>query len=78
IFSGELPLDAVASLYRVFVGFAVGAGLALPIGLAMGASRKIYDLANPLVQVLRPIPPIAYIPLSMLWFGLGNPPAIFL
>jgi NitT/TauT family transport system permease protein len=33
---------------------------------------------NPLVQLLRPIPPIAYIPLSMLWFGLGNPPAIFL
>jgi NitT/TauT family transport system permease protein len=78
IFSGELLTDAVSSLYRVLVGFAVGAGLALPVGLAMGASRKLYDLANPLLQVLRPIPPIAYIPLSILWFGLGNPPAIFL
>lgn len=77
-FSGELIVDALGSLYRVVVGFAVGAGLALPLGLAMGASRIAYSWMNPLVQLLRPIPPIAYIPLSMLWFGLGNPPAIFL
>jgi NitT/TauT family transport system permease protein len=77
-FSGELIIDALGSLYRVVVGFAVGAGLALPLGLAMGASRTVYAWMNPLVQLLRPIPPIAYIPLSMLWFGLGNPPAIFL
>jgi NitT/TauT family transport system permease protein len=60
------------------VGFAVGACLALPLGLLMGASPRIYNWLNPLVQVLRPIPPIAYIPLAILWFGLGNPPAIFL
>lgn len=77
-FSGELIIDSLGSLYRVVVGFAVGAGLALPLGLAMGASRIAYAWMNPLVQLLRPIPPIAYIPLSMLWFGLGNPPAIFL
>lgn len=77
-FSGELPLDIVASLYRVAVGFAIGAGLALPLGLAMGASHRVHAWMNPLVQVLRPIPPIAYIPLAMLWFGLGNPPAVFL
>ena len=76
--SGELPLDVFASLYRVLLGFAIGAGLALPLGLAMGASRSVYAWFNPLVQVLRPIPPIAYIPLAMLWFGLGNPPAVFL
>ena len=76
--SGELPVDVVASLYRVVVGFAIGAGLALPLGLAMGASRRVHAWMNPLVQVLRPIPPIAYIPLAMLWFGLGNPPAVFL
>jgi len=78
IFSGELIHDSLGSLYRVVVGFAVGAGLALPLGLAMGASRIVYAWMNPLVQLLRPIPPIAYIPLSILWFGLGNPPAIFL
>ena len=76
--SGELPMDVVASLYRVVVGFAIGAGLALPLGLAMGASGRVHAWMNPLVQVLRPIPPIAYIPLAMLWFGLGNPPAVFL
>lgn len=77
-FSGELIVDSLGSLYRVVVGFAVGAVLALPLGLAMGASRIAYAWMNPLMQLLRPIPPIAYIPLSILWFGLGNPPAIFL
>jgi NitT/TauT family transport system permease protein len=76
--SGELIHDSLGSLYRVVVGFAVGAGLALPVGLAMGASPRVYAWFNPLVQLLRPIPPIAYIPLSILWFGLGNPPAVFL
>ena len=76
--SGELITDSIGSLYRVVVGFVIGAGLALPIGLAMGANPRVYDWLNPLVQLLRPIPPIAYIPLSILWFGLGNPPAVFL
>ena len=77
-FTGELIQDTIGSLYRVLVGFVIGGGLALPLGLAMGYSRVAYGLFNPLVQVLRPIPPIAYIPLSILWFGLGNPPAVFL
>ena len=77
-FSGELIRDACSSLYRVIVGFLIGAVLALPLGLMMGANDRIYKLFNPLVQLLRPIPPIAFIPLSILWFGLGNPPAIFL
>ena len=78
LFSGELIRDTLGSMYRVLVGFVVGAGLALPLGLAMGSSQRVYAWMNPLLQVLRPIPPIAYIPLSILWFGLGNPPAIFL
>ncbi len=77
-FSGELPTDALASVFRVLGGFAIGAGLALPLGLLMGGSQRIYGLMNPLIQLLRPIPPIAYIPLAILWFGLGNPPAFFL
>lgn len=76
--SGELLIDAAGSMYRVGMGFVVGAGLALPLGLVMGASSRVYGWFNPLMQVLRPIPPIAYIPLAILWFGLGNPPAIFL
>lgn len=78
LFSGELIGDATASLYRVGTGFIIGSVLALPFGLLMGANDAIYRLFNPLFQVLRPIPPIAFIPLSILWFGLGNPPAIFL
>lgn len=76
--SSELLSDAYASLHRVVVGFFIGAGLALPLGLLMGTDRKIESLLDPLIQFLRPIPPIAYIPLSILWFGLGDPPAVFL
>ncbi len=78
LFSGELIQDAEGSLYRVLAGFIVGSLLAVPLGLLMGASPRVYRWSNPLIQILRPIPPIAYIPLSILWFGLGNPPAIFL
>lgn len=78
IFSGELLHDTMGSMYRVVVGFLLGAGLALPLGLSMGSSRTMYAWLNPLMQVLRPIPPIAYIPLAILWFGLGNAPAVFL
>ena len=77
-FSGELVGDTLSSMYRVVVGFVVGAGLALPLGLVMGSSKRMYAWFNPLMQVLRPIPPIAYIPLAILWFGLGNAPAVFL
>ena len=76
--SGELIHDAYSSLFRVVMGFCIGAGLALPLGLLMGANASLYALLNPLVQILRPIPPIAYIPLAILWFGLGNPPSFFL
>ena len=76
--SGELIIDSATSMYRVLLGFVIGAGLALPLGLSMGASPRVYAWFNPLVQILRPIPPIAYIPLAILWFGLGNPPAVFL
>lgn len=76
--SGELLVDVAGSMGRVVGGFLIGAGLALPLGLFMGASPRIYEYFNPIIQVLRPIPPIAWIPMSILWFGLGNPPAIFL
>ncbi len=76
--SGELINDAVGSLGRVLSGFLIGGIPALLLGLTMGASNLMYRLMNPLVQVLRPIPPIAWIPLAILRFGLGNQPARFL
>ena len=78
IFSGELPHDLLATFLRVLVGFLIGATLAVPLGLLMGNFERVHLLFNPLIQILRPIPPIAYVPLSILWFGLGNPPAYFL
>ncbi len=78
LFSGELPHDLLATFLRVLVGFLIGAGLAFPLGLFMGRFERVYQLFNPIIQLLRPIPPIAYVPLSILWFGLGNPPAYFL
>lgn len=78
LFSGEMPQDAVSSLGRVVSGFVIGAGLAVPIGLMLGTNDRLHGLFNPLLQFLRPIPPIAYIPLAIVWFGLGNPPALFL
>ena len=78
VLSGELIQDARGSLSRVLMGFAIGLALALPLGLAMGASPRLRSFVDPLLQVLRPIPPIAYIPLAILWFGLGDPPAVFL
>lgn len=77
-FSGELLLDTRRSMLRILLGFVIGAGLALPLGLLMGTSERVYLLVNPTVQILRPIPPIAFIPLSIIWFGIGDPPAVFL
>ena len=76
--SGELVRDTYGSMVRVLTGFVIGGGLALPIGVLMGANQRVYDKLYILVQVLRPIPPSAYTPLAMLWFGLGNPPAVFM
>lgn len=76
--SGELLQDAAASLGRVLAGFALGIALALSLGLLMGMSALLHKLLNPVLQVLRPIPPIAYIPMAIVWFGIGNAPAIFL
>ncbi|NOR51047.1 MAG: ABC transporter permease subunit [Gammaproteobacteria bacterium] len=76
--NGELFKHSVASLYRVTVGFYLAALLGVPIGIVIGMSRTVSDMLNPLVQFLRPISPLAWIPLAMLWFGIGDNPAIFL
>ncbi len=62
----------LASLARTFVGFAVGASIAVPLGLAIGYSERLHALITPFLAALRPIPVIAYIPLVILWFGIGE------
>src|SRR5688500_17452769 len=67
-----------ASLMRVSVGFLLAVLVAMPLGLWMGRVQIIYTTLNPVVQILRPISPIAWIPLAILWFGVGNVSPIFL
>jgi len=76
--SGELASHIVTSLLRVAVGFFIAAAIAIPLGISIGWSKVAESLAEPILEILRPIPPIAWIPIAMLWFGLGFKPAVFL
>ncbi len=67
-----------ASLFRVGTGFLLALAFAIPLGLWMGWVRGAYATLNPLFQLLRPISPIAWIPIAILWFGVGNVSPIFL
>ena len=67
-----------ASLFRVGAGFGLAILVAVPLGLWMGWVSAAYYTLNPLFQMLRPISPIAWIPLAILWFGVGNLSPIFL
>lgn len=70
--SGVLESDIWESLSRVFQGFALAAGVAIPLGGAMGMVPWIRRIVHPVIEILRPIPAIAVIPLSILWFGIGD------
>jgi NitT/TauT family transport system permease protein len=67
-----------ASLMRVGAGFGLAVALAIPLGLWMGWVRGAYVTLNPVFQILRPISPIAWIPIAILWFGVGNASPIYL
>jgi NitT/TauT family transport system permease protein len=67
-----------ASLFRVGTGFAIALLFAIPLGLWMGWVAGAYTTLNPIFQMLRPISPIAWIPLAILWFGVGDVSPIFL
>lgn len=75
---GLLLKYVVASLFRVTWGFASAALIAIPAGLAIGWYRRAEMALNPLIQIFRPISPLAWIPISILWFGVGDIAAIFL
>lgn len=75
---GSLILDIFASLQRVLVGFTIAVIAAVPLAMLMSYFPTLRRLMIPIVQLLRPIPPIAWIPLAILWFGLGNPPSYFI
>ncbi|MDH5423892.1 MAG: ABC transporter permease [Gammaproteobacteria bacterium] len=76
--NGSIFNHSVASLYRVTIGFYLGAIVGIPLGILIGRVKAVSYALNPIIQFLRPISPLAWIPLAMLWFGLGDNPAIFL
>lgn len=76
--SGEIFTDAGVSLRRVLVGFSGASILGIAFGTLAAVSRRFRYYVTPLVEVLRPIPPVAFVPISVMWFGIGDRPAYFL
>ncbi len=75
---GTLWRHIGASLARVGIGFGAAVCVAVPLGLWMGWVRGAYRTLNPIFQILRPISPIAWIPIAILWFGVGDASPIYL
>jgi NitT/TauT family transport system permease protein len=78
LLNGKLVRDSVASLFRVTIGFDLAVLIGIPLGIILGRTVKLSRFVSPLIQFLRPISPLAWIPLAMLWFGIGEKPAVFL
>ena len=75
---GLLLKYVVASLFRVTWGFLLAVITAIPLGLFLGWHRRFELALNPLIQILRPISALAWIPIAILWFGVGDLSAVFL
>src|SRR5215468_9838561 len=76
--NGTLWQHISASLMRVGIGFVLAVCVAIPLGLWIGWMQGTYRMLNPLVQILRPSSPIAWIPIAILWFGVGDTSPIYL
>ena len=70
--NGRLHEHVARSVLLVTMGFALASTVGVLLGLAMGASRTVEAIANPVFLLLRPIPPLAWIPLAIVWLGLGD------
>ena len=73
---GQLWMHVGATLERVAIGFGVGAVLAVALGLLAGQVRAVRNIIEPVVELLRPIPPLAVLPLFIVWVGIGEPSKI--
>lgn len=67
----SLVENSFASIYRVSLGFIIACGIAVPLGILLGRYQVLEEFCDWMIQILRPIPPIAWVPLSMAWFGIG-------
>jgi NitT/TauT family transport system permease protein len=77
-YSGTFLMHFWASFKRVLGGFALGAGLSIPLGVILGYNRRIAAYIEPTLHLTRSIPGICWLPLALIWFGIGTPAAIFL
>ena len=73
-----IGIQLAYSVYRVLTGYLAAMAIALPLGFLIGMSPLMYKALNPYIQVLRPISPLAWIPLAILWFGIGETGKIFI
>ena len=76
--TGSLIDNAMASITRIALGFLLAAAIAIPLGIGMGHSQMIHDFFDSTVQVLRPIPPLAWVPLALAWFKIGITSVVFI
>jgi ABC-type nitrate/sulfonate/bicarbonate transport system permease component len=76
--TGELAANVLASVQRIFWGFVFGCVAGIPIGLFMGRSRIGRELILPVLNLIRPISPVALVPLVIVWFGIGETAKIVL
>ena len=78
VLSGELLKELGASLWRMFAGYFLGVGLGVLVGLFMGSFRTMYNLLEPITEVLRPIPSPAYVPIAILFLGIDDEMKVFM
>jgi NitT/TauT family transport system permease protein len=76
--TGQLMNDLIASMFRVAVGFSLAVALSIPLGLLLGYSNTTRVASLPIINFFRNLSPLAWIPFAILWFGIGDTPAIFL
>jgi ABC-type nitrate/sulfonate/bicarbonate transport system permease component len=70
--------DVWASSLRIAMGFIAAVIIGVPIGLLMARSEAVFQMIDPILQFVRPVPPLAYIPLLVVWFGIGELPKVIL
>ncbi|MDB5373963.1 MAG: binding-protein-dependent transport system inner rane component, partial [Belnapia sp.] len=70
--TGELQANIIASMRRVIQGFGIAAVAGVVVGLAVGTWKPLEKLVEPMIELLRPIPPLAFLPMMVLWFGIGE------
>ncbi len=75
---GSLWVNLAASLKRVCVGYLMACVVGLTLGFICGSSQVMAEIVRPIVEALRPVPPLAWVPIAILWFGLGDLSAYFL